>query len=194
MYCIVDTRDVPDIDLVFALSAAAVDAEDTFGKIIDTVDAIIKHYGTDQIRYALMTFGDTASVHVDFSDGRGKEALRVTVQQLRRPTGEPDVVKALKEADKLFDSASPRPGSRKIVVIFVDKKTANSRGDLKEAAESITEKNVTLIPAVIGPEVVIDEIEVIPTNKEYIAICEPIKPQTWPEIIIDKFLKGESLM
>ena len=194
MYCIADTRDIPDIDLVFALSAAAVDAEDTFDKIIYTVDEIIKLYGTDQIRYALMAFGDTLSVVVDFSDGRGKEALRAIVQQLRRPTGEPDVVKTLKEAEKLFDNAPPRPGSRKIVVIFVDKKTANSRGDLKEAAESITEKNVTLVPVVIGPEVYIDEIEVIPTNKEYIATCEPIEPQTWPEIIIDKFLKGESMM
>jgi len=194
VYCIADTRDIPDIDLVFALSAAAVDAEDTFDKIIYTVDEIIKLYGTDQIRYALMAFGDTPSVVVDFSDGRGKEALRAIVQQLRRPTGEPDVVKTLKEAEKLFDNAPPRPGSRKIVVIFVDKKTANSRGDLKEAAESITEKNVTLVPVVIGPEVDIDEIEVIPTNKEYIATCEPIEPQTWPEIIIDKFLKGESLM
>ena len=194
LYCISDTRDIPDIDLVLALSAAAVDAEDTFDKIKYTVDTIIKQYGTDKIRYALMTFGDTPSTIVDFSDGRGKEALRTTVQQLNRPTGDPDVEKALKEAEKLFDNASPRPGSRRIVVIFVDKKTPNSRGDLKKAAESGLEKNVTIIPAVIGPEVDIDEIEVLPTNKEYIAICEPMTPQTWPEIIIDKSLKGKSLM
>ena len=194
MFCDADTRDIPDIDLVFALSAAAVDAEDTFDKIKDTVDTIIKQYGTDKIRYALMTFGDAPSIKVDFSDGRGKEALRATVQQLSRPTGDPDVEKALKEAEKLFDNASPRPGSRRIVVIFVDKKTPNSRDGLKEAAESVIEKNVTIIPAVIGPEVDIDEIEVLPTNKEYIAICEPIMPQTWPEIIMEKSRKGESLM
>ena len=194
MFCHADTRDIPDIDFVFALSAAAVDADDTFDKIKHTVDTIIKQYGTDKIRYALMTFGDRPSVIVDFSDGRGKEALRTTVQQLRRPTGEPDVEKALREAEKLLDNAPPRPGSRRIVVIFVDKKTPNSRSGLKEAAESITEKNVTIVPAVIGPEVDIYEIEVIPTNKEYIAICEPLEPQTWPEIIIDKSLKGESLI
>ena len=194
MVCYADTRDFPDIDLVFALSAAAVDADDTFDKIKDTVDTIIKQYGRDKIRYALMTFGDTASVVVDFSDGRGKEALRATVQQLRRPNGEPDVERALKEAEKLFDNAPPRPGSRRIVVIFVDKKTPNSRSSLKEAAESVIEKNVTIIPAVIGPEVDIDEIEVLPTNKGYIAICEPTEPQTWPEIIMDKSLKGASLM
>ena len=194
MFCDADTRDIPDIDLVFALSAAAVDAEDTFDKIKDTVDTIIKQYGTDKIRYALMTFGDAPSIKFDFSDGRGKGALRATVQQLSRPTGDPDVEKALKEAEKLFDNASPRPGSRRIVVIFVDKKTPNSRDGLKEAAESVIEKNVTIIPAVIGPEVDIDEIEVLPTNKEYIAICEPIMPQTWPEIIMEKSRKGESLM
>lgn len=192
MFCDADARDIPDIDMVFALSAAAVEAEDTFDKIKDTVDTIIKQYGTDKIRYALMTFGDRPSVIVDFSDGRGKEALRTTVQQLRRPTGEPDVEKALKEAEKLLDNAPPRPGSRRIVVIFVDKKTPNSRSGLKEAAESLTEKNVTIVPAVIGPEVDNDEIEVIPTNKEYIAICELPEPQTWPDIIMEKSLKGES--
>ena len=194
MRCIADTRDIPDIDLVFALSAAAVDADDTFDKMKDTVDTIIKQYGTDKIRYALMTFGDTPSVIVDFSDGRGKEALRTTVQQLSRPTGDPDVEKALKEAENLFDNALPRPGSRRILVIFVDKKTPNSRDDLKEAAKPMIEKNVTIVAAVVGPEVDIDEIEVIPPNKEYIAICEPLEPDTWPEIIIDKSLKGESLM
>lgn len=190
VYCIADIRDIPDIDLVFALSAAAVDADDTFDKIKDTVDTIIKQYGTDKIRYALLTFGDTPSIIVDFSDGRGKEALRTTVEQLSRPTGDPDVEKALKEAEKLFDNAPPRPGSRRILVIFVDKKTPNNRDDLKEAAKPMIEKNVTIVPAVVGPEVDIDEIEVIPPNKEYIAICEPVEPQTWPEIIIDKSLKG----
>ena len=194
MRCIADTRDIPDIDLVFALSAAAVDADDTFDKMKDTVDTIIKQYGTDKIRYALMTFGDTPSVIVDFSDGRGKQALRTAVQQLSRPTGDPDVEKALKEAENLFDNALPRPGSRRILVIFVDKKTPNSRDDLKEAANPMIEKTVTIVPVVVGPEVDIDEIEVIPPNKEYIAICEPLEPDTWPEIIIDKSLKGESLM
>lgn len=190
MYYVADTRDIPDIDLAFALSAAAVDAEDTFDKIQDTVDAIIKQYGTDKIHYALLTFGDTPSIIVDFSDDRGKDALRTTVQQLSRPTGDPDVKKALEEAEQLFDNAPFRPGSRRILVIFVDKKSTNSRSDLKEASKPLIEKNVTIVPATIGPEVDIDEIEVLPANKEYIAICEPFQPETWPENIIDTALKG----
>lgn len=190
MYYVADTRDIPDIDLAFALSAAVVDAEDTFDKIQNTVDAIIKQYGTDKIHYALLTFGDTPSIIVDFSDDRGKDALRTTVQQLSRPTGDPDLKKALEEAEQLFDNAPFRPGSRRILVIFVDKKSTNSRSDLKEASKPLIEKNVTIVPATIGPEVDIDEIEVLPANKEYIAICEPFQPETWPENIIDTALKG----
>ena len=187
---IADTRDIPDIDLAFALSAAAVDAEDTFDKIQDTVDDIIKHYGTDKIHYALLTFGDKSSVIVDFSDNLGKDSLRATVQQLSRPTGDPDVKKLLEEAEQLFNSVHLRLGSRKIFVIFLDKKSTNSPSDLKEASKPLIEMNVTIVPAVVGPEVVIDEIEVLLTNKEYIAICEPFQPKTWPDTIIDTALKG----
>lgn len=191
MCFIADTRDIPAIDLALALSAAAVDAEDTFDKIKDTVDTIIKRYGTDKIRYALMTFGDTPSVIVDFSDDRGKDALRTTVQQLTRPTGDPDLTKLLKEAEQLFDNAPPRPGSRRILVVFIDKKSTNSRVDIKEAAKPLINKNTTIVPAAVGPEVDVDEIEGITPNKEYIAICELPDPEKWPEIIIDKALLGE---
>lgn len=185
-----DIRDIPNIDLALALSAAAVDAEDTFDKIQDTVDDIIKHYGTDKIRYALMTYGDTPSVIVDFSNNLGKDELRTTVQQLMRPTGDPDVKKALNVAEQLFDNAPPRPGSKRILVIFIDKKSTNSPSDLEEAAKPLLEKNVTVVPAVIVPAADIDEIEVMVENKGHIAVCELPRPEEWPEIIIDTGLKG----
>ena len=187
-----DTRDIPAIDLAFALSAAAVDADDIFDKMKNTVDTIVKLYGVDKIRYALVTFGDKANTVADFDNDRGKDALRTIVQNVSRPTGEPDVREALEEVEKLFENASPRPGSLKVLVVFIDKKSANSRDDIKEAAKPLIEKNVTIIPATVGSEVNVDEIEVLVTNKEFIAVCPVPEPDTWPEIIIDKAIQGGS--
>lgn len=187
-----DTRDIPAIDLAFALSAAAVDADDIFDKMKNTVDTIVKLYGVDKIRYALVTFGDKANTVADFDNDRGKDALRTIVQNVSRPTGEPDVREALEEVEKLFENATPRPGSWKVLVVFIDKKSANSRDDIKEAAKPLIEKNVTIIPATVGSEVNVDEIEVLVTNKEFIAVCPVPEPDTWPEIIIDKAIQGGS--
>ena len=191
-FFISDTRDIPAIDLAFALSAAAVDADDIFDKMKNTVDTIVKLYGVDKIRYALVTFGDKANTVADFDNDRGKDALRTIVQNVSRPTGEPDVREALEEVEKLFENASPRPGSWKVLVVFIDKKPANSRDDIKEAAKPLIEKNVTIIPATVGSEVNVDEIEVLVTNKEFIAVCPVPEPDTWPEIIIDKAIQGGS--
>lgn len=188
---VADTRDIPQIDLAFAFSAAAVDAEDSFDKMKDTLDAIIKQYGTDKIRYAVITFGSTSSVIVNFGDDRGKDALRTIVKQLSRPAGDPDIKNALKRAESLFENASPSPGSRKILVIFIDKKSTNSRIDIKEAAKPLIDKNVTIVPAAVGSEVDVDEIELLPPNKYYIAVCPIPEPDTWPDKIIDKALKGK---
>ena len=192
MCLIVDTRDIPDIDLAFALCAAAVDAEDIYEKIKDAVDTIIKQYGTVKIRYALLTFGDRPSTILDFNDGRGKDALRTIVQQLSRPAGDPDLKKALEEVEKVFDNASPIPGSWKRLVIFIDKKSTNSREEIKEAAKALLEKNVVIIPAVVGSEVPIDKIEVLVTNKGHIAVCPVPEPETWPDKIMEKVTLGGS--
>lgn len=191
-FFISDTRDIPAIDLAFALSAAAVDADDIFDKMKNTVDTIVKLYGVDKIRYALVTFGDKANTVADFDNDRGKDALRTIVQNVSRPTGEPDVREALEEVEKLFENASPRPGSWKVLVVFIDMKSANSRDDIKEAAKPLIERNVTIIPATVGSEVNVDEIEVLVTNKEFIAVCPVPEPDTWPEIIIDKAIQGGS--
>lgn len=188
---VADTRDIPQIDLAFAFSAAAVDAEDSFDKMKDTLDAIIKQYGTDQIRYAVITFGSTSSVIVNFGDDSGKDALRTIVKQLSRPAGDPDIKNVLKRAESLFENASPSPGTRKILVIFIDKKSTNSRIDIKEAAKPLIDKNVTIVPAAVGSEVDVDEIELLPPNKNYIAVCPIPEPETWPDKIIDKALKGK---
>lgn len=58
---------VPEIDLAFAVSATATDANETFNRIKDTAKYIVKKYGTEQIHYALLVFGLFPSRARDFS-------------------------------------------------------------------------------------------------------------------------------
>ena len=58
---------VPEIDLAFAVSATATDADETFNRIKDTAKYIVKKYGTEQIHYALLVFGLIPSRARDFS-------------------------------------------------------------------------------------------------------------------------------
>lgn len=173
------------------MSAAAVDAEDTFDKMKDAVDTIIKQYGTEKMRFAVVTFGSRSSVDLNFGAYRDKDQLRTTIQQLSRPDGDPDIERVLKEAQNLFEKASSRPGSRKVLVIFIDKKSTNGRGEIVEAAKPLKANNVTIVPAIVGPEVDVDEIEVLVTYKPEIAVCPVPEPRTWPKKITDKVLKGE---
>lgn len=190
-FFIEDTRDVPEMDIAFALSAAAVDADDIFENMKATLDTIIKYYGIGKMRYAVMTFGSTSSVIVNFGDGSKKDDLRTTVQQLSRPAGDPNITDVLQEAESLFENAPPRPVDRKVLVIFIDKKSVNSLDDIEEATKPLFEKNITIIPAVVGSAVDMVEIEVLPENRNEIAICPVPKPETWPGILIDKATKGE---
>lgn len=167
------------------------DADDTFDKMKDAVDSIIKQFGTEKMRYAVVTFGSRSSVDVNFGAYRGKDQLRTNIQQLSRPDGDPDLERVLNEAQNLFEKASFRPGSRKVLVIFIDKKSTNELGEIVEAAKPLKANNISIVPAIVGPKVDVDEVEVLVTYKPQIAVCPVPEPKTWPQKITDKVLKGE---
>ena len=190
-FVVSDTREVPSIDLGFALSAAAVDAESTFYKMQDAVDMIIKKYGTDQIRYALMVFGTAPSTIVNFGDNLDQNDLRKSVLEVIRPVGDPDLKKALEEAQKMFNRAPERPEARRVLVVFIDKKSLNDPLEIENAAKPLIANEVKIIPAAVVPEADLEELEVITTNKGFVAECVlPLPTKTWSEKIIDKTLIG----
>ena len=72
----VEKSPVPEIDLAFAVSATATDADETFSRIKDTTKYIVKQYGTEQIHYALLAFGSVPSRARDFHrDAISKEDM-----------------------------------------------------------------------------------------------------------------------
>ena len=54
------------MNLAFALSARAVDEDTNFGKMKDTIKAIMRKFGSNRLHYSVITFGDPPMVDLPF--------------------------------------------------------------------------------------------------------------------------------
>lgn len=66
-YSVLETAKLKEIDLAFAISSAAKDADRTFRRMKDTVKHVMKEYNSDKLRYAVMVFGDHTQSPLNFS-------------------------------------------------------------------------------------------------------------------------------
>lgn len=177
----------------FAISASAQDADKTFTLMTEAIDSIATHYVASKIRYALLTFGSTVSKEVTFTeDSPNPEELRKALEGVSRPSGAPDLKKALEEAKMMFKQATPRPGAKKVLIVIMDKKSASDASDVKEAAKLLEDVNVKVVPVAVGSEVSLSELEKTTTNKKFIVIVgNDEDPERLGEEIIRKALKSE---
>lgn len=83
---------VPEIDLAFAISATATDADDTFSRIKDTAKFIVNKYGTQKIHYGLLVFGTAPSRVRDFRQEMisKEDMIRILDAVPRSSTGKND--------------------------------------------------------------------------------------------------------
>ena len=110
---------IPEIDLVFALSAASVFHNETFKLMKNTISYIIETYGTENIYYSVVVYGDTATTKINFNQTTPSlEQLKAAVGKLSVGTGTPDLAEALKKALKLFEDGSRRPLTHKVYYYF----------------------------------------------------------------------------
>ena len=105
------------VDVAFALSATATDADTNFKLMKDTITAFADMYGVSKINYAVITYGERRRKWVDFQNQPSDfEDMKKTVGDIARETGVVALDKALEEAKKLFDGA--RPQARKVIKCY----------------------------------------------------------------------------
>ena len=115
-----------EIDVAFAISANSVNYIQTFRLMKDTIAWIIGEYGTDKLHYSVILFGADASTELNFdADVPTPNLLIQFVQSLSRRSRDPDLTKALEEAQKVFTSAGARPQARKVYTGILFKSKIN---------------------------------------------------------------------
>lgn len=162
----------------------------------EAINSIAERYETSKIRYALLTFGATARIEVNFTLGLpNPEVLRNALEKASRPSGEPDLQRALEEAKMMFKQAPSRPGAKKVLVVIMDKKSSSDPSDVKQAAKPLEDVNIKVVPVAIGSEASLPELEKTTTNKKFmVTVGKDEDPERLGEEIMRKALKSECLV
>ena len=168
------------------------DADETFKKMKEAVSSIIEKYKDfDRIHYSIIAFGTQPSPVARFGEFDTLEKLVEYVMSIRRPSGQPDLEKALDKAVNLFDNASLRPRARKFLVVFVGSKTANSLEMLKKSAKSLEDNMIKVIAVAVGTESDPNELIKIVPNKGNL-IKGDTDPGKMGEEVMDTVLKSKN--
>lgn len=153
----------PKIDLAVIMGALS---NPTLNTMKNATKVIIDKYGTKDARYALITSGREASTKIDFTDDyKNTEDFKNAINAVQRPEGTPDLKEALDQAKKVFDSAPPRSGATKLLVVLIDQKSVNYPQVLSASAKSLEERKILVLPVAVGSLADLDELTRLAPSK-----------------------------
>ena len=177
------------------MGASSANADVTFNAMKQTINSIIGAYGTNRIRYSVITFSTSTVKQLDFLDNSNSiDVLKRSIQSMRRRPGDLNLAKALGEAKKLFDSDGARPNARKVVVVIMDKKSASLESDTRSAAQPLEDAGIRVIPVALGREADSREARLMTPNKANVIAAEPSEDsKDIAKKIMVKVLKGASI-
>ena len=155
---------------------------------------MIDNYGTTNVRYMVMTFGDRPKILAPFADKQSPGELKKIIESVMPSSGTPDLVSALVEAEKLFDEAGTRPDAKKFLILIMDNKSRNERVNLTMAANPLVEQECWLVPVAIENKEVVEECwELTPLKNMTIEVPKTGSPDKLVEEITDKMKEGKFL-
>lgn len=84
-----DFVDLPEIDMIFAISAKAqLDGDENYKQMKKIINAMIDKYGTGDILYAVIVYGEEPALEVSFKTSfPSNEALTDIVSAMRSASG-----------------------------------------------------------------------------------------------------------
>lgn len=158
-------KPVQDVDVVFAISATASDAQQTFSFMKKVIKIIFEKHGVDNMRPAIIVFGDVVSVRLSFDEKISElDELKERIDNLPRNTGTPDLDAALVEANRLF--AGARLNAKKVLVIISDDASDNRPWEIRARAGKLEEEEIEVVPVGIGNEADLRQLEHTTPHKD----------------------------
>ena len=167
----------PEIDLCFALSATAVDANNIFQLMKDTLKDLIDSYGIGKIRYSVISFGSQANLLLGFDSGISDPIkLKQRISSYSRASGDvPALAKALEMALESFKDGVTRPNAKQVLVVIVDNGSGLEEGEIALKAKELAEKGIRVIAVAVGADK--QELEVVASDKrDVLSVPTSIKP------------------
>lgn len=183
------------MDVAFAVSATAFQSDSNFKKMQDTIREFVDRLGVQgRVHYALVTFGDPPTTHLQFSDKLASlTALNDLIERVPMPSKEAALDKALNTAKMLFSpAAGGRVDARKILVVMTDRESDSSSEDAMKSSKQVNDEGIRVIAVPLGDEDNVNEVKIIVSIKE--DVIKPNitdEPRDIADKIIDNILDGE---
>lgn len=162
--------------------------------MIDAIKQIISRYRQNRIRYGFINFADRPYPQIRFNQEFGTLAdLLQYIETIPLSQGRPNIEQALISAGNMFrlNSAS---SSRRVLVVMVDRATAENMDDVTRAAKELEQTGIKVIPIVLGTAADRDQMNKLTSNPNNV-IDKPIvtDPGDTATKIMEKVLKGKWL-
>ena len=176
---------------MFAISATASDAQQTFVVMKEVMKSIFEKHGIDSIRPAIIVFGDAAAVRLSFDEEiTDLDELKRRIDNLPQNIGTPDLDAALSEARKVF--AGARPNAKKVLVIICDDTSDSRPWEIRAKARELEENEIEVVPVGIGNEVDREQLEnTTPYKDNLITADKDDDTDDIADEILDKMLKSK---
>ena len=184
--------ETPEIDLCFAISATAAEANTTFALITDTIKDINDKYGIGKIRYSVVVFGSQARQVLGFDSGILDAAqLERFITSLNPMSGDSALDKALEKALESFDENITRPNAKKVLVVITDSASGLEEGKIVARAKPLEQRRIRVIAVAIGDEVDQHELESIATDKrDVLSVTTSVQPNKLSKDVMVLVLTG----
>lgn len=182
----------PEIDLCFAVSATAVDANNTFQLMKDTLEDLIDNYGIGKIRYSVISFGSQANQLLGFDSGISDPIkLKELISSYNRASGDvPALDRALEMALESFKDGVTRPNAKQVLVVIVDNGSGLEEGEIELKAKQLAEKGIRVIAVAVGADK--QELELVASDKrDVLFVPTSIKPSNLSKEIMVLVVTGK---
>ncbi len=186
----------PEIDLCFAISATAANANSTFTLMKKTINHVIDSYGINKIRYSVIIFGSQARPVVGFDSSiTDPVELEAYIRALSPISGGPALDKALEKALESFKESVSRPNAGKVLVVITDKESGLQADDVVAKVKPLEERNVRVIAVAVGDGADQQELESIATdNRDVLNVPTSVEPSALSKDIMVLVLTGKLIL
>lgn len=166
------------LDIAFAVGGSGPDAEAILQKQKEFIITFVQSYrhliSNGQIRIAIITYDNTATMLSNFPGNSDVEVLKSEINRIRLQGIGAAVDKALNTASKDVFSQQGS-GRRRVLLLFTDYASSNNKDSIRKAMELLRLQGVTVIAFGIGNKVSIPYLANMATNSNDVILAETTK-------------------
>lgn len=146
-------RDIPLIDIGFALSATSKDSQNVFNFMKDTIRTIIERYGVERVKFSVIVYGEVVTTELgDFKFNFTQEYLINEINKLTPIPDNRNLDGALAQAESLFRTKA-RPNAKKVLVVLTDNVAKpDSSDELLVYTSKLRKGDVLILSVGLGSE------------------------------------------